>query len=370
MTLRALELAALGKGRVSPGPLVGCVIVTDAGEVVGEGSYYFENTIHAEAVALAMAGGRAKGCTAYISLEPHSHHGRTPPCTDAIIDAGITRVVAPIEDPNPLVSGKGFEALRKAGIEVLVGILKHEAESQNEVFIHWHREKRPFVHLKTAASLDGRIASGAGESRWITSEESRSKGQQLRREYDAILVGSETVLQDDPQLTDRTGLKRRRKLYRVVLDSRLRIDPDCRLTMTAKDIPTLIFTSRGADVSKAEKLRACGVEVCELSAGGHDLEAVLRELAVRDIQSVLVEGGAAVAGSFFDRKLVDKYTCFLAPMVIGGNDAPCAITGNGASLLSDAVRFRDCEVNTVAGDFEFTGYPVHGRNEDVTSGER
>ncbi len=368
MTMRALELAALGTGRVSPGPLVGCVIVDKAGEVVGEGTYFFENTVHAEAVALSMAGGKARGCTAYISLEPHSHHGRTPPCTEALIEAGIVRVVAPIEDPNPLVSGKGFEALKRNGIEVSIGVMRAEAEKQNEKFIHWHSKKRPFVHLKTASSLDGRISSGAGESQWITTKHSRAKGQKLRHEYDAILIGSETVLADNPNLTDRTGLNRRKQLIRVVLDSRLRVDPNCRLAVTAKDVPTLVITSSGADPMKADRLRELGVDVSELPKGGHELGAVLTELAARDIQSVLVEGGAAVAGSFFDQHFVDKYTCFLAPIVIGGKDASPAVAGVGARLLDEAVRLRGCEVETETGDFEITSYPEYGSNGEISSG--
>jgi diaminohydroxyphosphoribosylaminopyrimidine deaminase/5-amino-6-(5-phosphoribosylamino)uracil reductase len=198
MTRRSLELAACGVGQVSPSPLVGCAIVAENGEMVGEGCYIYEKLTHAEVIALNQAGEKSKGATAYVSLEPHAHYGRTPPCTEALINAGIKRVVCPIEDPNPLVAGKGFEFLRQSGIEVVTGILQAEAERQNEKYIHWHKAKRPFVHLKMAISLDGRIATRTGDARWITGEESRKKSHELRHEYDAILIGANTATVDNP----------------------------------------------------------------------------------------------------------------------------------------------------------------------------
>src|SRR6185295_15747211 len=215
---RALELAAEGTGQVSPGPLVGCVVANSAGELLGEGFYVFEKIKHAETYALEQAGARAKGATAYVSLEPHAHHGRTPPCTDALIKAGIARVVAPTEDPNPKVAGKGFAHLRASGIEVSVGLLSCEAERLNEKYFHFMLTGRPFVHLKLASSLDGKIATRTGDSRWITGEQARQRVHELRHEYDAILIGAGTARADDPLLTDRSGKTRRRKLVRVVLD--------------------------------------------------------------------------------------------------------------------------------------------------------
>ncbi|HKP46548.1 MAG TPA: bifunctional diaminohydroxyphosphoribosylaminopyrimidine deaminase/5-amino-6-(5-phosphoribosylamino)uracil reductase RibD, partial [Pyrinomonadaceae bacterium] len=221
---RALLLAEQGLGQVSPGPLVGCVIVSN-GEVVGEGFYVYEKLKHAETYALEHAGAAAQGATAYVSLEPHAHHGRTPPCTDALIAAGIRRVVSPVEDPNPKVSGKGFAHLRAAGIEVEVGLLEREAIKLNEKYFHFMATGRPFVHLKLAASLDGKIATRSGESQWITSPESRARVHELRHEYDAILIGAGTALADDPLLTDRSGRPRGKQLTRILLDDRLSVDP-------------------------------------------------------------------------------------------------------------------------------------------------
>ncbi len=240
---RALELAARGAGQVSPGPLVGCVVADAAGETVGEGFYVYERVKHAETLALEQAGARARGATAYVSLEPHAHTGRTPPCTTALINAGVSRVVASVEDPNPLVSGKGFAHLREAGVEVVTGVLAQEGARLNEKYIRATRAGRPFVHLKLACSLDGRIATRTGDARWITGAESRARVHLLRREYDAILVGAGTALKDDPLLTDRSGLARRRPLARVVLDERLQLPPDSQLARTAHEAPVVVVTS-------------------------------------------------------------------------------------------------------------------------------
>jgi len=285
---RALVLAARGVAQVSPGPLVGCVISGAAGEVVGEGFYVYEDLKHAETYALEQAGSRAQGATAYVSLEPHAHHGRTPPCTDALIRAGIKRVVVPLEDPNPKVSGKGFEHLRSAGVEVSVGLLAREADQLNEKYFHFMRTGRPFVHLKLATSLDGKIATRTGDSRWITGAESRARVHELRHEYDAILVGGNTALVDDPSLTDRSGKPRRRPLVRVILDNRLQIDLDSVIVTSARDVPTIVFTN-STETARIQALRDCGGEIIELEMGGRDLVQVLEELKKREIQSVLVE---------------------------------------------------------------------------------
>ncbi len=356
MTSRALELAACGIGQVSPSPLVGCVIVAENGETVGEGCYIYDKLTHAEVIALNQAGEKSKGATAYISLEPHAHHGRTPPCTEALINAGIKRVVCPIEDPNPLVAGKGFKFLRQSGIEVVTGILQAEAERQNEKYIHWHKAKRPFVHLKMAISLDGRIATRTGDARWITGEESRKKSHELRHEYDVILIGANTATVDNPNLTDRSGKQRRRKLVRVVLDNSLRISPNSQLVLTARETPTIVFTDNETD-EKIKLLKDEGVEVVRIAEGGRNLFGVLQELGRRDLQSVLVEGGAEVAGAFYDAKLIDKVSFFIAPIVIGGRDAPTAISGQGAQVLTSAMHLTDLEITKHGEDFEFTGYP-------------
>lgn len=356
MMRRTLELAEKSCGQVSPSPLVGCIIVDENNEIVGEGSYIFKDVIHAEAIALKQAGERAIGATAYVSLEPHSHFSKTSPCTEALLNAGIKRVVSTIEDPNPLVAGKGFEFLRQKGIEVVTDILREEAEKQNEKYIHWHKTGRPFVHLKMAISLDGRIATRTGDSRWITGEESRSRVQEIRHAYDAILVGANTVVVDNPSLTDRSGKPRNRPLLRVILDNSLRISLNSQVVLTAKENPTIIFTD-SSDDEKIAELRNEGVEVIYIAEGGRNLFGVLQELGKREIQSVLVEGGAEVAGSFHDAKLIDKVSFFIAPIVIGGKDAPTAIGGNGAQQLSSAMKLENIEITNQGKDLEITGYP-------------
>lgn len=354
MMRRALELAECGIGQVSPSPLVGCVIVSETGEIIGEGCYGYDGLAHAETIALKQAGDKAKGGTAYVTLEPHHHHSRTPPCTEALLNAGICRVVSPIEDPNPLVSGKGFEFLREKGVEVVTGVLKKEAERQNEKYIHWHKTSRPFVHLKLAMSLDGRISLKNSVSTTLSGKESAIRVQDLRHEHDAILVGGNTAFVDNPSLTDRSGKPRRRKLVRVILDNRLRIPFESALVNTARETPTIVVTNSN-DEEKVNKLIACRVEVIRENA--RDLNTVLQGIAKHDIQSVLVEGGTEVAGAFSDAKLVDKLTFIVAPIVIGGHEAPLAIGGKGAASLENALRLKDLEIINHGEDFEITGYP-------------
>ena len=356
MMRRALELASFGIGQVSPSPLVGCVIVAKNGEIVGEGTYIFENVTHAEVLALQQAGERAKGATAYVSLEPHAHDGRTKPCTDALINAGIKRVVCPIEDPNPMVSGKGFEQLRENGVEVETGILRDEAAKLNEKFCVWHRKNRPFVHLKLAMSLDGRISLKDSISTTLSGKESAKKVQNLRHEHDAILVGGNTAFIDNPSLTDRSGKPRRRKLARVILDNRLQIPIASKLVATAKDVPTIVV-SNSDNEAKIEKLIECGVDVIKENA--RNLGRVLEEVKNRELQSILVEGGTQIAGAFVDAKLVDKITFIVAPIIIGGHSAPVAIGGGGANSLGNAMRLKDSEIIKHGSDFEFTGYPKY-----------
>ena len=335
---RALELSLKGIGQVSPGPLVGCVIVSASGEIVGEGFYVFEEIKHAETIALEQAGERARGGTAYVSLEPHAHRGRTPPCTDALLAAGIKRVVAPIEDLNPKVLGKGFAHLRAAGISVETGLLQEEAAQINEAYLHYMSTALPFVHLKLAVSLDGKIATRTRDSRWVTGPESRSRAHELRHQYDAILIGAGTAMTDDPSLTDRSGKPRRRPLVRVVLADQL--SPDSQLATAASEAPVILF-------------------------GESDLGAVLKELGNRSIQSVLVEGGSTVAGEFVDAGLVNKVTFFIAPKIIGGADAVSAVGGKGVQMMSDALELEKVTVTQRGKDIEVTGYP---RSNKRTSG--
>lgn len=356
LTRLALELAASGVGLVSPNPLVGCVIISSDGEVVGQGTYVKDNIVHAEVIALNEAGSRAAGGTAYVSLEPHDHHGKTPPCTEALINARIKRVVCPIEDPNPLVSGKGFQRLRDSGIEVVTGILADEARQRNEKFICWHKKQRPFVHLKLAMSLDGRISIKKSVSTGLSGVDARTRVQGLRHEHDAILVGANTAVIDNPSLTDRSGLSRRRPLVRVVLDNRLRLSPDSTLAATTDDAPTIIFTNC-IDPEAVRRLQDKGVNVVPVEGGARNLEAVLHELYKMDIQSVLVEGGTGVAGAFIDARLVDKVTFICSPIIIGGGEAPVAIGGKGSDTLEQAVRLKDLLVERLGEDVEITGYP-------------
>ncbi|NNE67305.1 MAG: bifunctional diaminohydroxyphosphoribosylaminopyrimidine deaminase/5-amino-6-(5-phosphoribosylamino)uracil reductase RibD [Pyrinomonadaceae bacterium] len=361
MTERALELAALGVGQVSPGPLVGCVVVSAEGDVVGEGTYFYEGVTHAEVIALSEAGASAQNGTAYISLEPHSHHGKTPPCTEALIRAGIRRVVVPIEDPNPLVSGKGFELLCEEGIEVVTGIRKEEAECLNEKFIHWHRNGRPFVHLKIASSLDGKCATRTGDSKWITGKESREIGQTLRHDHDAILVGKRTIEKDDPSLTYRGGNTRRRPLQRIILDTDLSISPESKVVKTADETPTVIFCSSSVESERRQLFADFGVDVLEIDGGPRNLPAVMEALYSRDIQGVLVEGGPTVTGEFLDQGIADKLSIFVAPLVIGGTESLASVGGHGAGSLSEAWRLERVSVRQNGDDLEVTGYPVATR---------
>src|ERR1051326_953550 len=359
MMQRALELSARGVGQVSPGPLVGTVIVDPNQQIAGEGFYLFDQIKHAETVALEQAGEKARGGTAYVSLEPHSHQGRTAPCTDALIKAGIKRVVAPIEDPNPKVSGRGFAHLREAGVEVCTGLMAAEASRVNEAYVHFMRTGRPFVHLKMAVSLDGKVATINGDSRWITGEQARARVHEMRHQYDAILVGSGTVLADDPLLTDRSGRLRRRPLLRVILDDRLRLPNDYQLSQTAREHPGLLFTS--SDAEPSSELKQLGVEMVRIEGGARNLSAMMNELAEREIQSVLAEGGGTLARALMDAGLIDKVTFFIAPLIIGGVNAPTAVAGKGASRIKDAFQLEDTEVTQRGRDVEITGYPRQAR---------
>jgi len=356
---RALELARRGTGLVSPGPLVGCVIVDPAGVVVGEGFYVFEEVKHAETIALSVAGNKARGGTAYVSLEPHAHHGRTAPCTDALIAAGIKRVVASIEDSNPKVSGRGFEHLRNAGVEVQVGLLAEEAARANEAYIHFMRTGRPFVHLKMAVSLDGKIATRTGDSRWVTGPESRARAHELRHQYDAIMIGIGTAIKDDPLLTDRSDRSRRLQLVRIVLDEQLLLPAQSRLVKTANEAPVIVIAGTGADDNRVRELESRGVEI--VRKGNRDPFELLDELGRRSVQSLLVEGGSGVAGRFIDAGLVNKITFFVAPKIVGGSEAPGAVGGVGVELMKDALQLEHVEITQRGNDIEVTGYPRSGK---------
>jgi len=355
---RALELAALARGKTSPNPLVGAVVVKD-GVIVGEGYHRKAGTPHAEVIALQEAGARAKGADLYVSLEPCCHYGRTPPCTKAIIEAGIKRVVVACEDPNPLVAGKGIEILRQAGITVDVGVLREEARRLNEVFFKYITTGRPFVTLKAAMSLDGKIATFTGDSKWITGEQARQYAHQMRAEHDAVMVGIGTVLADDPLLTVRLPGEDRRPL-RVIVDSRLRIPLESRIVLTAKGFPTVVAAVRHeGNQGKKKSLEERGVEVWELPAdrGRVDLKALLGELGKREVTSVLLEGGATLNASALEAGVVDKFVFFIAPKIIGGSRAPGPVGGNGAKKIEDAWLVSELEFTKVGEDLMITCYP-------------
>lgn len=363
---QALELARRGTGLTSPGAKVGAVVVDDHDNVVGRGSYTFDGVKHAEVLALEQAGGQARGGTIYLNLEPHGYQSRTPPCTDAIIAAGIKRVVASMADPNPKVSGEGFEQLRAAGIVVETGLLEAEARRLNESFAKFTRTQLPLVTLKSGMTLDGKIAGPSGGSvntptapgRWITSEASRNHAQTLRHESDAILVGAGTIVADDPLLTDRTGLPRRRPLLRVVLDSRLRCPLESRLAESAHD-DVLIFCSF-AEENKKRELEKCGIRVEQLPLGANDgrpdLNVVVQRLGEMKIASLLIEGGALVNWAALAADIVDKVFLYYAPKILAGGDSVPFASGEGFRRLNDAAQVKNITLHRFDEDFAVEGY--------------
>jgi diaminohydroxyphosphoribosylaminopyrimidine deaminase/5-amino-6-(5-phosphoribosylamino)uracil reductase len=324
----ALSLARKGIGLASPNPMVGCVIVRD-GEIVGEGFHQYEWRDHAEIVALKSADAKAAGATAYVSLEPCNHSGRTGPCSEALMAAGIKRVVAAMQDPNPKTAGQGFERFQNAGVEVVSGILEEEAQRLNEGFTYWIKTKRPFVTLKSALTLDGQLAlppqKRGHRPEWISSEESRAEVQLLRHASDALLTGIGTILADNPLLTDRSGRSRRRRLLRVILDSQLRLSPQSRIVKTADD-DLLVFTAASLASAKARKLQNAGVELVRTRAqkGRLDLKAVLAELGSRDLLNVLLEAGPSLNGAALEADVINKFVLFYAPKIAGDGKVPFA----------------------------------------------
>jgi diaminohydroxyphosphoribosylaminopyrimidine deaminase/5-amino-6-(5-phosphoribosylamino)uracil reductase len=337
----ALDLARKGVGLASPNPTVGCVLVKD-GAIVGDGFHQYAARDHAEVVALKQAGEKARDATLYVTLEPCNHAGRTGPCTEVIIGAGISRVVAAMEDPNPKTRGSGFTRLRSAGIEVVTGVLEAEAEKLNEAFASWITTHKPFITLKSALTLDGQLAipqpRGSKKRLWITSEESRAEVQRLRHASDALLTGIGTILADDPLLTDRSGLPRRRRMLRVILDTKLRLSPKARIVETADD-HLLVFTASSLKSPKARKLQDAGVELapCKARNGKIDLNAVLKELGKREILSVLLEAGPRLNGSALAAGIVRKLFLFYAPKLAGHSSVPFLLSA-GTTFPSLHIR--------------------------------
>ena len=368
---RALDLARQGIALTSPNPCVGAVIVSQNGTLVGCGSHTYQGLKHAEVLALEQAGEHARGATLYVNLEPCCHQGRTAACVDAILAARIGRVVACMEDPNPLVSGQGLEKLRAAGIAVSAGILQPEARGLNEAFAKYIRHHTPLITLKAAMTLDGKIAPPSGESHnptalgvsaahagWISSELARAHVQELRHQHDAILVGVGTVIADDPLLTDRTGCPRRRPLLRIIVDSHLRLPLESRLVKTAKD-DVLVFCSFAED-QKRQQLRKRGVRVEEVprsTLDGHpDLAVVAHQLGGMAITSLMIEGGAMVNGAALDAGIVDKVFLYYAPKILAGNGSVPFAMGAGFARMSDAAYVKSIRLHRFGEDFAVEGY--------------
>lgn len=346
---RAFELASAAIGRVSPNPKVGAVLVKD-GAIVGEGAHLGPGTAHAEAAAIAAAGEAARGATLYVTLEPCCHYGHTPPCTQAIIAAGVHRVVAPIEDPSPKVSGRGFAELRTAGIAVDVGIGANEAMAQNASYLHWRRTGRPYVTAKWALSLGGQSAARTGKSLYMTGPAARAEAHRLRAGHDAVLVGIGTALADDPLLNVRDAPGP--SPLRVVLDSQGRLPPSARLLAEAGR--TIVYVGQGVTAEHIKAISA-QAEVVPIGQGPRlPLAAVLDDLGRREVTSLLVEGGATVQGEFFDQSFVDRVAVFVAPLVLGGRDAPPGVAGQGVESPAAGLRLTGGSWRILGEDAYFT----------------
>ncbi len=355
----ALDLARQGRGKTSPNPMVGAVLV-QGGEVVGTGYHRAAGASHAEIVALQKAGPRARGASLYVNLEPCAHRGRTGPCTEALIGAGVERVVVAMEDPNPRVAGRGFQRLREAGIAVKTGVLEAKARRLNEAYIKYITTGFPFVLVKTAMSLDGKIATRTGDSRWISSAKSRRFVHRLRHQSDVVAVGIGTALKDDPRLTTRLKERGGRDALRVVVDSRARLPINARVINFASPAGILLAVTAAAPREKLEALRGRGVEVLVLPEedGRVDLRALMRTLGEREKTLVLVEGGGTINYSLLEKGLVDKVFTFIAPVLCGGRNAPTPFGGPGVDLLEQAWEVREIELKQYDRDFLLIGYPV------------
>jgi diaminohydroxyphosphoribosylaminopyrimidine deaminase/5-amino-6-(5-phosphoribosylamino)uracil reductase len=355
---RAIELARRGSGLVSPNPLVGAVVVSE-GAIVGEGSHEGPGLPHAEVVALDQAGARARGATLFTSLEPCDHYGRTPPCTEAIVRAGIARVVSAARDPNPVVDGQGVRSLRARGVEVLEGVREAEARRLNAGFAKHVRTGMPFVIWKAAASLDGKVAARDGSSRWITGAAARADVHRLRAWADAIMVGAGTALADDPELTVRDPDYRGRPPLRVLVDARGRVG-------TSGDLfddqaPTLVATTELAPTKARDAWREAGAEVLvvETDGEGVGLTALMSDLGKRDVQGVLLEGGPTLAWSAVEERLVDTIVLYLSPKLLGGRDAPTVLEGRGFAPIGQALPMRIRSIERVGEDLRVEA-DVHG----------
>lgn len=366
----AIELAQKSFGLVSPNPNVGAVLVDSGGEIIGEGFHTYDGKKHAEILALEQAGEKARGATLYINLEPCCHHGRTGPCTEALIQAGITRVVSATADPNPAVSGRGFARLRQAGLQVTSGILADEARPLNDAFAKYIRYHLPLVTLKAAMTLDGKIApppddlaggrapAGGTSGGWITSDEARAHVQLLRHQHDAILVGVGTVIADNPLLTDRSGLPRRRPLLRVIVDSHLRLPLESRIVKTVSN-DVLVFCSF-AEEKRKQQLQSKGIQVEQVASAGPDgrpdLQAICRCLGEREITSVMIEGGALVNWAALASGTADKVYFYYSPKILAGTGSVPFAAGAGFRKMSEAAHLKWLRLHRFGEDFAVEGY--------------
>lgn len=353
---KAIALARKGSFKVSPNPKVGCVLVKK-GKIISQGYHQHFGGLHAEINALRETGVRAKGSTMYINLEPCRHYGKTPPCTEAIIEAGVKEIVVGMVDPNPLVNGKGLRELKAKGIKIKLGVLREECAKLNEPYIKYITQGLPFVVLKSAMSLDGKIATPSGDSKWISSEASRKYVKTLRNQVDAILVGIDTVLQDNPGLL---GSHSEKRPIRVILDSHLRIPLDARVLNSWA--PTIVATQKGVDKKRVESLETKGVEVLQIPRWkkhpqrGLDLKYLMKKLAKRGVVSILIEGGGKVNASALEMGLVDKVIFFIAPKIVGGENAITPVEGEGIDRIGEAIKLKDTKIKRFGEDILFEGY--------------
>ncbi|MFD1851720.1 bifunctional diaminohydroxyphosphoribosylaminopyrimidine deaminase/5-amino-6-(5-phosphoribosylamino)uracil reductase RibD [Oceanobacillus bengalensis] len=353
----ALQNARSMKGQTDPNPLVGSVIVND-NRIVGVGTHLKAGEPHAEIHALRMAGDKAKGGTIYVTLEPCSHHGRTGPCAEAIVQAGLKKVVIATLDPNPIVAGNGVKILQDAGIEVITGVREQESIKMNEVFNKYIVKKKPFITLKAGITLDGKVATHTFSSKWITSEEARADVHQLRSENMAILVGINTALKDNPALTSR--IPNGRNPIRILMDSSLKIPLDYNL-VSDNEAETWIFTSKNHDFEKRKELENRGINIfITNSKTSVDPNEVVNKLGEKGISSLIIEGGGNINASFFENGLIDKVILYIAPKLVGGKDAPTFLEGTGVEEMNQAFELEDTNIKRIGKDFKFIGYPKYG----------
>lgn len=353
----ALDIAAKASGQTDINPVVGCVIVKE-GRIVGLGAHLKRGEGHAEVHALRMAGEQAEGATAYVTLEPCSHHGKTPPCCERLIEAKVSRVVVACTDPNPMVAGRGVKRLQEAGIDVEVGLLGDASERMNEKFNKFITTRKPFVTLKTAMTLDGKIAAKTGDSRYVSGPAAREQVHTLRHQHMGIMVGAQTALADDPELTTRLSVPAVHPA-RIIVDSKLRLPVTSRLFHN-QDVPVIILTVKGAEEKRRAALEAAGAQVLACGDGEQvDLEIAMTKLGELEIGSILLEGGGKLNGAMLERGLIDKIMLFIAPKIIGGDAAPEAFSFGGFERMSEAIGLSGVTMEQVGDDYCLTGYPTY-----------